>query len=497
MIFRSPTESYPWNYSGHKFELGRDPGCALPITGTLAHLVSWRHAEFELYTAEAVVRDLGSTNGTYVNGTRIQAPTRLRAGDEVWLGDGGPRLRVLGIQPDAPQRSPAPVMAEVARPTPSPPMQAPVPPPVSAPPAAPAMATDPTVQLLVEMNRSQRQTTLIIAAIVGLFLFTLLIAGGVAWWLMRASPSTIVVSNPPVKLDVPKVEPPKVDPPKTEQPKIEPPQPVPMPPPVTPPEPPVIKPPVVQPPQDPWQTAQQALAQSVYLVVVEEPKSGAIWGLANATALSDTRLLTSAVIGIELAKFQKQGRKLYALQKSLDGRTQLATILVHAAGQSDQPDQQIFFDYAILVAASPLPGKPAKLADPAEIAALEQGTSLASVAIDYGEDPIDRFQRMEPQLLANRIFAIARLADEPGAPQLARVRGKFVNKPIGCPIINQAGHVVGIYADAEQSDPNADQLQIHYMPILMPGVIELGLTGQPNQVWVTPRVPVKPAAKRK
>ncbi|MDD5305760.1 MAG: FHA domain-containing protein [Deltaproteobacteria bacterium] len=49
--------------------------------------VSKRHAKIELKGGEFVLTDMGSTNGTYVNGRRIQEPTRLTRGDKVYLGD--------------------------------------------------------------------------------------------------------------------------------------------------------------------------------------------------------------------------------------------------------------------------------------------------------------------------------------------------------------------------------------------------------------------------
>jgi pilus assembly protein CpaF len=49
--------------------------------------VSKRHAKIELKGGEFVLTDMGSTNGTYVNGRRLQEPTRLTRGDKVYLGD--------------------------------------------------------------------------------------------------------------------------------------------------------------------------------------------------------------------------------------------------------------------------------------------------------------------------------------------------------------------------------------------------------------------------
>ena len=62
---------------------GRDAECSLIIDGTT---VSRHHARFTVADEAATLEDLDSTNGTYVNGTRITAPTRLAHGDELSLG---------------------------------------------------------------------------------------------------------------------------------------------------------------------------------------------------------------------------------------------------------------------------------------------------------------------------------------------------------------------------------------------------------------------------
>jgi pSer/pThr/pTyr-binding forkhead associated (FHA) protein len=49
-------------------------------------LVSRRHARVSQRGAGAVVEDLGSRNGTFVNGNQIHGPTRLVPGDQLQLG---------------------------------------------------------------------------------------------------------------------------------------------------------------------------------------------------------------------------------------------------------------------------------------------------------------------------------------------------------------------------------------------------------------------------
>ena len=62
---------------------GRDADCSLVIDATT---VSRRHARITVVSGAATIEDLDSTNGTHVNGTRISAPTRLAAGNEIALG---------------------------------------------------------------------------------------------------------------------------------------------------------------------------------------------------------------------------------------------------------------------------------------------------------------------------------------------------------------------------------------------------------------------------
>jgi pSer/pThr/pTyr-binding forkhead associated (FHA) protein len=61
-----------------KLYLGRSPECELAISDPA---VSRRHARLWVSSAQIVIEDLGSQNGVYVNGARIQGPCELRAGD--------------------------------------------------------------------------------------------------------------------------------------------------------------------------------------------------------------------------------------------------------------------------------------------------------------------------------------------------------------------------------------------------------------------------------
>ncbi len=68
----------------HEVLIGRDPHAAAMLEGD--GFVSARHAIVRVRGGSTSVVDLGSTNGTFVNGDRIAMETRLSPGDEVAVG---------------------------------------------------------------------------------------------------------------------------------------------------------------------------------------------------------------------------------------------------------------------------------------------------------------------------------------------------------------------------------------------------------------------------
>ncbi len=63
--------------------IGRDGTSDIPLADST---VSELHAVIESYGSSFAVRDLGSLNGTFVNGERLVSERRLRGGDELRLG---------------------------------------------------------------------------------------------------------------------------------------------------------------------------------------------------------------------------------------------------------------------------------------------------------------------------------------------------------------------------------------------------------------------------
>jgi len=64
--------------------IGRHDDCVIRIRSSQ---VSRRHCELFEADGSLIVRDLGSSNGTFVNGDRIEAPRVLHPGDALTIGD--------------------------------------------------------------------------------------------------------------------------------------------------------------------------------------------------------------------------------------------------------------------------------------------------------------------------------------------------------------------------------------------------------------------------
>jgi len=64
--------------------IGRSPECQLRIA---SGKVSRRHASLVVEPEGATLEDLGSRNGTWWRGERLEAPVRLQDGDEIGIGD--------------------------------------------------------------------------------------------------------------------------------------------------------------------------------------------------------------------------------------------------------------------------------------------------------------------------------------------------------------------------------------------------------------------------
>ena len=79
-----PTPGKTFPLEREEIHLGRDLANEIAISDPE---ISRRHARFFLRDENIYVEDLGSTNGTFLNGERISTPQQLRSGDVITFGE--------------------------------------------------------------------------------------------------------------------------------------------------------------------------------------------------------------------------------------------------------------------------------------------------------------------------------------------------------------------------------------------------------------------------
>lgn len=168
--------------------IGRHPQSELQFDADQDLDVSGRHAGVAMEGDIYVLRDLGSTNGTFVNGKRLTSDHVLASKDVIRFGPNGPQVEFTAI--GEARRSPAPPVAPAAVPgtvvfgsvPESPPAAAPAPPPrmtpdqMASPRRTPGPGTNTRIQVEVErQTRGARRTTYV------LFGLLLLLSGAYLW----------------------------------------------------------------------------------------------------------------------------------------------------------------------------------------------------------------------------------------------------------------------------------------------------------------------------
>lgn len=84
-VMRSgPTPGVTFPLEGDQLTIGRDASNGVAINDAE---VSRKHSRLSFQGGKYVVEDLGSTNGTFVNGQRLAGPMVLKPGDVVSLGE--------------------------------------------------------------------------------------------------------------------------------------------------------------------------------------------------------------------------------------------------------------------------------------------------------------------------------------------------------------------------------------------------------------------------
>ena len=84
-VMRSgPTPGATYSLEGDQIVIGRDSSNGVVINDSE---ISRKHSRLTFQGGKYVLEDLGSTNGTFVNGQRLAGPVVLKSGDVVSLGE--------------------------------------------------------------------------------------------------------------------------------------------------------------------------------------------------------------------------------------------------------------------------------------------------------------------------------------------------------------------------------------------------------------------------
>lgn len=84
IVVAGPDIGAQYAFKARTIEIGRDEDCELPLADIA---VSRRHARLKFEDARFLLEDLGSNNGTYLNGERLKGASDLVPGDEIVLGE--------------------------------------------------------------------------------------------------------------------------------------------------------------------------------------------------------------------------------------------------------------------------------------------------------------------------------------------------------------------------------------------------------------------------
>lgn len=95
----SPAESEPFEHvvEGDSLDIGRSTRCEITIAD---RFLSRRHARLSSFEGRWRIEDLGSRNGTMVNGTRLDKPKNIEAGDVISLSASAIEVRLKATQRD-------------------------------------------------------------------------------------------------------------------------------------------------------------------------------------------------------------------------------------------------------------------------------------------------------------------------------------------------------------------------------------------------------------
>lgn len=105
VIRQGPQAGMSFPLTGGEVVLGREEGLGIVLQDPES---SRRHARVVMQAGQYIVEDLGSTNGTFVNGVQLTGPQVLNPGDSIGIGQTALVFQLAGVQVAPPQYQQAP-----------------------------------------------------------------------------------------------------------------------------------------------------------------------------------------------------------------------------------------------------------------------------------------------------------------------------------------------------------------------------------------------------
>jgi hypothetical protein len=208
IMHSGPNSGKIYRLEASEIIIGRDANNGVAINDAE---VSRKHARLSLHGSAYVIQDLGSTNGTFVNGQRITGSQVLNIGDTVSFGENIVVIYEAALDPNATVISSAQIpraVAPVQRPAPAPsyitpPIPTPVytPAQVYTPPPAPMPVYSgqvPVSPIPMPVQPEKKRTGMVIGIIVGLIIvmcICVLLFGFFAPQSVLCAPGIRIISN--------------------------------------------------------------------------------------------------------------------------------------------------------------------------------------------------------------------------------------------------------------------------------------------------------------
>jgi hypothetical protein len=247
------------------------------------------------------------------------------------------------------------------------------------------------------------------------------------------------------------------------------------------------------PPHPPDMTPALAPALAAYrLIAVEDPQTQTTRPFAGAVILTSQALLTTADVGVELARFRERGWRIKLVRDPWDPGVPVDRIRIPAGYQEVLSGEQPYVDFAILSVTERLTDA-ARLATVEELNALKKDSPLVCVAVDHSGDPFDSFEELLAAQYPATVTKVNHLSPDPGSPRVLSLQGGFGDNPAGSPIFNERGHLVARYCDAAPLADGARDGANHFATLINGELIQLGIAPRGDGMWVEPKVPTDQA----